>query len=297
MNSILYITFPLSAVLIIALAVGLGIFLTRKFHLGWRLWWIGAATFTLSQVFHIPFNGLLNNLIRNGSIPLPIMPLQETIALAVIYGLSAGVFESVARYLAYRFWAKEARSWPRGLLLGAGHGGIEAIFIALLIAYTFVQMAVLRNADLSTIVPAEQLALAEQQVAAYWATPWHLSLLGAVERLFTLPLHLALSVIVLQVFTRRQIRWLFLAILWHAFVDGFGAVYVPSVHGTLWAEAVLGVLALISIAIIFALRRSEPESEPEAVSPAPAGPALNAFSLPPVEETEENLDKSRFEQG
>lgn len=296
MNSILYVTFPLSALLIILLAVGLGIYLTRKFKLSWRLWWIGAATFTLSQVFHIPFNGYLNNLIGSGVIPLPLMPVQETIALAVIFGLSAGIFESVARYLAYRFWAKEARSWPRGLLLGAGHGGIEALFIALIIAYTFVQMVALREADLSAIFPPEQLQLAQQQVAGYWSTPWHLSLLGAVERLFTLPLHLALSVMVLQVFTRRQIRWLFFAILWHAFVDGFAAVYVPSIFGPLWAEAVLGVLALISIAIIFALRRPEPEPE-VAVVPSEAAASEQAdFSLPPVEETDENLDKSRYDQ-
>jgi uncharacterized membrane protein YhfC len=292
MDSILYITYPLNALLMLAMVFGLGLFLTRKFHLGWRLWWIGAATFTLSQVFHIPFNILLSSLINQGVIPLPLMPAQEALALAVIFGLSAGIFENVARYLTYRFWAKDARSWGRGLLLGAGHGGIEAIFIALYVLYIFIQMAALRNADLESVVPPGQLALAQQQMEAYWSNPWYLTLLGAVERLFTLPLHLALSVMVLQVFTRGQIRWLFLAILWHAFVDGLGAVYVPRTWGVLWSLPILGVLALISVAIIFALRGPEPgEEQAEPPPPAPAP----MFSLEPAEETAENLEKSRYE--
>src|SRR3990170_5701273 len=61
LNSILVYTYPLSAVLIFTLAIGVGLFLTRKFHLSWRLYWIGGAIFILSQVFHLPFNFLLLN--------------------------------------------------------------------------------------------------------------------------------------------------------------------------------------------------------------------------------------------
>ncbi|HLE14455.1 MAG TPA: hypothetical protein VI776_06890, partial [Anaerolineales bacterium] len=61
MNSILVYTYPLSAVLIFVLAIGVGLFLTHKFHLSWRLYWIGGAIFILSQVFHLPFNFLLLN--------------------------------------------------------------------------------------------------------------------------------------------------------------------------------------------------------------------------------------------
>lgn len=294
MESILYITFPLNGLLMIGLAVGLGVFLTRKFKLGWRLWWIGAATFTLSQVFHIPFNALLQSLIAQGTLPIPLMPLQETIALAVIFGLSAGIFESVARYLAYRFWAKEARTWRRGLVLGAGHGGIEAIFLGVYVIFFFTQMVALKNADLSTIFPADQLELAQQQVTGYWSTPWYLSLLGAVERLFTLILHLALSLMVMQVFTRGQIRWLFLAILWHAFVDGFAALFIPRVVGGLWSQPVLGLLALISLGIIFALRKPEPEVSEESGEREVSQTTID-FSLPPIEETPENIEKTRYE--
>ena len=71
MNSALYFTFPLSVIIIFGLAVGLGIFLTRKYNLRWRLYWIGAALFVVAQILHIPFNIILNQLFRNDVLPLP----------------------------------------------------------------------------------------------------------------------------------------------------------------------------------------------------------------------------------
>jgi uncharacterized membrane protein YhfC len=48
-----FIAHLLNGLLMILLPIGLGIYLTRKLSLGWRLWWIGAGTFVLSQVGHI----------------------------------------------------------------------------------------------------------------------------------------------------------------------------------------------------------------------------------------------------
>ncbi len=72
--AILYLTYPLSAVAIVTLALGLGVWITRKFQLDWRLYWIGGAIFILSQVFHIPFNVGLTILFRRGSYQYPQQP-------------------------------------------------------------------------------------------------------------------------------------------------------------------------------------------------------------------------------
>ncbi len=81
-----------------------------------------------SQVLHIPFNALVNPVFNQfGFIALP-LSLQNSI-LSVFLGLSAGLFEELSRYAMYRWWAKDARSWGKGLLAGAGHGGIEAILL------------------------------------------------------------------------------------------------------------------------------------------------------------------------
>lgn len=200
---LLLITHLLNGLLMVGLPVGLGFYLTRRFRLGWRLWWIGAATFILSQVGHLPFNWIFTRLFAMGTLPTP--PVEWRLLFnATFLGLSAGLFEELARAAVYRWWADDARSWRKGVLLGAGHGGIEAIVLGVLVLTTLVNMLILRGPDAARLVPPEQMALVQQQVGEYWSAPWGLTLLGAVERSFTLIVHIALSVLVLQAFTRRQ---------------------------------------------------------------------------------------------
>lgn len=286
--AILYLTYPLSAVAIVTLALGLGVWITRKFQLDWRLYWIGGAIFILSQVFHIPFNVGLTILFRRRILSVP-PTAWLTLFNAVILGLSAGLFEEFARYVVFRWWTKDARSWRKGLLLGAGHGGMEALIIGLLVLYTFIRMIALRGVDLSTIVLPNQLITAQEQITAYWSATWYQSLLPAVERLFTLVCQVSLAVIVLQAFTRRQIRWLWLAVLWHACLDA-SAVYSVSLWGIYITEGIVGICALVSLIIIFLLRQPEPVEIPIEKLPIPK------LTITPVEveETAEKLDNTRY---
>ena len=272
----------------VAMPVGLAIYLMRRWKLGGRIWWIGAATFILSQVGHIPFNWIVGKLLNQTGMAAW-NPTAQLIFNAIFLGLSAGIFEETARYLVLRYWAKEARSWRNGVLFGAGHGGAEAIILGVLVLYGFIQMVAIRNADLTKLFSASQLALAQQQVRSYWSMTWYDSMLGALERFFTIPCQIAMAVMVMQVFTRKQIRWLIMAIGYHAILDGssvLGSRYL-GVYGT---EAVICGFAILSLVLIFILRRPEPSEDTPPKPPAPV------VSLPvPVEETSENLEKTRYQ--
>lgn len=285
----LTVTYALNFLLMLALPLLLGWYLARRYGLAWRLYIVGAVTWVLSQVFHIPFNAGLTLAFRNGLLPSP--PEQWQLPFnAVVLGLSAGLFEESARYLVLRFSLKEARSWRKALMFGAGHGGVEAIVTGVLAGVSFINLVVIRqNPELLSTLPADQLALAQQQVAEYWSAPVYMSLLGAVERLFTLPVHLALAVLVMQVFLRGQIRWLFAAILWHTLTNAI-AVYVLGTHGALLTEAAVGVVALLSLGIIFALR--SPEPEPPSPPPGDDTPSPRPLDLKPSAET---LERSRYQ--
>ncbi|MEJ2262739.1 MAG: YhfC family glutamic-type intramembrane protease [Anaerolineales bacterium] len=288
----LYFTYPLAGLLIVALAFGLGVVITRKFGLSWRLYGVGAAVFICSQIFHIPFNyWLLQPFIRAEILPT-LSKTQSLLISACLLGLSAGLFEETARYLAYRWWAKDARSWARGLLLGAGHGGVEAILVGMLVLLTFVQMVALRGRDLSSLVPPDLVQLAEQQVNAYWSASWYDSLLALIERAFTLPVQIALSILVLQVFVRNQSRWLWTAIGWHTLVDGV-AVFSSQNWSVYFTEALIGLLCVLSIAIIYALRGADAEPA-KAEQSVPVKQPIPALRLPQIEETLENLDSTRY---
>jgi uncharacterized membrane protein YhfC len=155
-------------------------------------------------------------------------------------------------------------------------------------------MIAIKNADLSQLVPADQLALAQAQVDLYWSLPWYDTLLGAVERLFTLCFHLSASVLVLQCFTRRQIRWLFIAIAWHALLDAV-AVFSVSTWGPYLTEGLIGIAALVSIGIIFLLKDKHTDTEDADYQLKPQ--VYDADWLAGLPETEidpENLEETRY---
>ncbi len=294
--NILYITHALNGLLMIGIPIGLGIYLTRRFQLNWRLWWIGGATFILSQVGHLPFNSLLNTLFLNGILPMP-PQAYRLVVFSIIGGLSAGLWEEFARYFVYRWWIKDARRWKQGVLFGAGHGGMEAIILGVLVFYTYLQMVALKNADLNTVISPDQLDAVQKGLQQYWSLSWPFTLLGAVERAFTIPFHIASAVLVLQVFTRKQIRWLWIAVGLHAFTDAAISGYAAQKLGAYsWGpyaiEGLVGLTLLISIPIILALRDQDQASDGMETSP----PSPPEIMLPPpdIEETPENLDNSRF---
>jgi uncharacterized membrane protein YhfC len=116
-----------------------------------------------------------------------------------------------------------------------------------------------------------------------------MAMLGALERLFTIPCQIAMAVMVMQVFTRRNIGWLFAAIGYHALLDGvavIGQKYISSVS----LEGVIGIFAVLSVTIIFLLRQPEP-----VVVVPPVTPAFVVPVPEPVLETAENLEDTRYQ--
>jgi uncharacterized membrane protein YhfC len=248
----------------IGMPIVLGVWLARKTKAPWRLFGVGAVTFIGSQVVHIPLNYGLTALFK--AIWPSAQPQPWHIPFnAIVLGLTAGLCEEAARYVGYRWLVTKARHWRDALMLGAGHGGTEAIILGLLVGVAFVNMVVMRSMDLTRLgLTGQALAQAQQQIAAYWSAPWYMTLLGAVERLFALSVQVGLAVLVLQVFTRNDWRWLVVAIGYHLIVDAMAVVGVQSHWPALVIEAAVGVFALISLGVILGLRpRGEPLIPPE----------------------------------
>lgn len=252
----------LAAALMIALPICLALYLWRVQKQSWKLFSLGALAFISAQIIHLPVLFGLTFLFQQNVLPSP--PKEYALYFnAVVLGLLAGLFEEVARYLFYRFVIKEARSYPQALMFGTGHGGIEAIILGVIVAITLVQMLALQNVDLKTLpLSADQLALAQKQVAEYWSAPATLILLAPLERIFALTLHLGLSVVVLRGFTQKNIAYLFFAIFWHALINGVAVVSLNWV-GAYWTEAIIGGFAILNVIGLIWLRRSD------AATPAP----------------------------
>jgi uncharacterized membrane protein YhfC len=290
------ITRFLNGFLMIAMPIALGIYLVNKLHAGGKIWIIGAATFIISQVGHLPFNSYLLNPVL-GTIQQTCHGVSGSLIVALLLGLSAGIFEECARYGMFRWWLKDKQSWNTAVLAGAGHGGIEAIILGGIVMVVYLNMVALRNSDLSNLnLTPDQLEITRQQIQIYWSTPWYDTLFGAIERAFTIPFHIMASVVVLQVFTRRsgqqQIGWLGLAIVLHALMDA-SVVFIAGQWNGYVAEVVLGIMVIFEIIIIFALR--QPEPEPIATPAGEVVKTVPKYSPEPVEETKENLEKTRYQ--
>ncbi len=280
----IYLLYILNFLLMIAMPLGVALYLQRKRRPGWGLFGMGAVTFVVSQVFHIPFNVLIQN--KLAWLPTDLTVLNNLLLVAGFLGLSAGVFEEVARYITYRFWAVEARSWGKGLMLGAGHGGIEAILLGVLGLLGMFQLWAVYDTPYWHNLPDSQLLLLEQQVTAVFEAPWYFIFLGALERVFAICFHLAASLLVWQVFVRRQTRWLLAAIGWHALLDAL-AVFAVVTWGPYVTEAILGIFTVGSVGIIFWLRREEP-------APPQPEPLPDRLPIRPAEITSDMLDRSRY---
>lgn len=245
---------------IILLPILAWIYFSRRFNLSWKLILAGGLTFIASQVLHIPLLNVLTAMFKNGTLPTP--PQSWSLIFnAVLLGLLAGVFEETARLILFKYILKNARTWKEGVMVGLGHGGTEAVILGVLAALAFFRMLAYRNVDLSTIpsIPADQLALAKAQVAAYWSAPAFAALAGVIERVFAICLHVSLSAMVLYSLAAKKPLWYWVALLWHALVDGV-AVFLGGIHfNVLGQESFVGLMAILSLGILFALRPKFPK--------------------------------------
>ncbi len=260
MTTLLYC---LSIVLMISLPVVVAILLRRRFRTLWLMFVVGVLTFTVSQVFHIPFNNWLTDLgllPEGGSLAGP--PLWQT---ALILGLSAGVFEELVR--AGGFWLlKRYRRFEDGVMMGLGHGGIEAmVFGGVLTAASISELLFLQGVDLNTLgLSPERLAALSGQIELFAASPW-LAAAPLLERGLAMTAQVIFSLLVWRAFQRRNVLYLLAAIGYHAAIDGV-AVYVLMQTEKVWlVEAVFLVSILPGLVWLWRTWPRKADREPHPV--------------------------------
>jgi uncharacterized membrane protein YhfC len=261
-NVVLIVTFLLAGTFNVIFPLILGWWIIKRKGTSWKLFGVGVLTFIGSQIFHLPVVNGLTRAFSTGLLP-HVDPGFAPFFNAIVLGLLAGIFEETARWIGYKLLKKKGDSFGAALTLGAGHGGIEAIIIGASVLASLVSMLALQSSSeaLSALSP-NQAALARQQMQAYWATPWHMPLAGAVERIAALGLHIALSVMVWIAISFRKPLWFWLAVLYHAVVDGL-AVLGMSFGVNVWF--IETGLILISFGMLYVIIRTAKRMDQERV--------------------------------
>ncbi|HWQ14052.1 MAG TPA: YhfC family glutamic-type intramembrane protease [Roseiflexaceae bacterium] len=245
--------------------LALGLLARRRLGVGWRVFGYGALIFFLFQIVsRVPAVMALQAVLApqlQGSRPL-------LFGWLAALSISAGLFEEVGRYVGYRWLLRGEKTWATGVMYGLGHGGIESmLLVAGMALLSLANLVALSNMDLAALPLSEaQRAQLEAQLAAVRALPGWTPLLGAWERLWALPFHVAMSVVVLQVFRRGGLGWLWLAIGAHALLN-FAAVALPlalglqGIQALLLPEAIVAAAGVASLWAIFRLRALEASGE------------------------------------
>ena len=255
----------------IAYPLVLALIAHRRLQVSWKYFAFGLLIFLIFQVVtRVPIVAVL------GRVLAPQLKASTAFLYTwlAILALTAGLFEEIGRYIGYRwFMGKEEKTWNKAVMYGLGHGGLESILlVGGLSLLTLVNVVVLSSINLNAL-PTAQHAQVVQQINAINAEPAWLPLLGAWERLWTLPVQVAFSVIVLQVFRRGSILWLVLAIVAHAVFDFITVALVQllgagKVSTNLIVELVIAIVGLGAIWVVWALRDQtvvlgvEQESQP-----------------------------------
>jgi ABC-2 type transport system ATP-binding protein len=241
-------------VFVVAAPLILASWLGRRWRMGWGLFGVGALAFVASQVVHLPLNWALAKMgVLGRGVSLPVV--------AVVLGVSAGVCEECARWIALKKFRPDARSGPQAAMFGAGHGGVESILTGLVAAWSLYQVTAIERLGVERVVldPTTQQVV-RAQLAAFEALPGWMPLLAALERAMVIPFHVAASMLVARAVVERRASLVVAAIGFHALLDA-GTVWVGGTLGPMWAEAWVAAIVPISALVIRSSARALPNHD------------------------------------
>lgn len=229
----------------------LGIFLYKKERVSIKSFLVGVLCFTVTQILiRIPLLQLLQltdwykNLVNS-----------STFLATLILALSAGVFEEVGRFLSFRYILKNELEWKDGVAFGIGHGGIEAIqFGALTNVNNILVSLAINSGTFDSLVkglPTEMADMIKEQLTSVAPVTF---LAGGLERLFTIFIHIGLSLLVLYGVRNKKYIYLLYAILIHALINLVLSLLLEPL-GIWITEALIALIAAIFLVATLKAKR------------------------------------------
>lgn len=271
MQSSIIISWVITVAIQILFPLALAVWFARRYGVGGRVFLYGALVFFVTQMLiRTPLIQLVAPQVAPWVQSAPGGMTVYFLALAI----TAGLFESVGRWAGYRWLFPQARIeyiWKTGVAYGIGHAAIESILlVGVTSALSLVQALTITGMTpeaLQAALPAETMEAVLSARTQYLAMTGIEPIWGGVERLLTLPLHVAMSLVVLRVFTRGQVRWLWVAVGLHGLVDFIVPGLLNLWGQPIWlSELALAVVAALCVLYILRARRAEAPNEPAPIS-------------------------------
>lgn len=168
-------------------------------------------------------------------------------------GLAAGLFEEFGRFIAFKFWLKKNRSYQDGLSFGIGHAGIEVWLVTTLIGVNTIILAFLvKNGMFDSVAgKATSEEIASLMKGQITETPWWLYIVALFERIPAILLHISATLLVLYGVVTKEIKYVWYAVIYHAFLDFLPALYQAGIITDVWLiEGSILAYAIVAVYII-----------------------------------------------
>lgn len=224
----------------------------------WTAWLLGAAGFVIMQlVIRTPILSLLS--LSAGFVTFA---KEHYTMYALILAFTAGLFELVARYVIAKILQKK-QCFEKAVAVGLGHGGIEAIALIGLTYVNNILYSFMINTGIydTLITQTANMGVDTQSLLTVKSSLIETSpvmfLLAGYERILTMILHVAMTVLVFYfVKKKKDIVGILLCLLIHTLIDFVPAFLVGIMAANLayiitytflTVMAVLGIIILVVI--------------------------------------------------
>ena len=221
----------------IGIPIALAIVFRKKFKVSWAIFFIGMALFIVSLI-RIPLNNYVAGMLR-----YYFMGTNLILVSILFPSFTAALFEEGFRTLGIGLIIR-GKSYEKGLMYGAGHGGGGESML-------FIGVSLLANFIIYKLFPA--FPGADILKSQFQSVSWFMPLVGAGERVLTIIVQIALSVLVMHAFLYKKYYFIVYAFIAHIVID-FVAVYLNFRFGILWAEIGIIIFAAIALAVILLLK-------------------------------------------
>lgn len=237
-------------ILTLILPIVVIVYAVLKKKIQFKMVLVGAVAFIVSQLLvRVPILSMLST--QPGFQTF----MNHAIFGGIFLGVTAGLAEEVARYLGFRGMRKN-RTFLDGIAYGLGHGGIESIIlVGLSTVNNLIVALAINDGSIHTMFAGYDSSLINQMIEVLTTTDSMMFLLGGIERVMTMVIHIGLTLVVLQVFHKKQIKYLFYAILLHTLVNA--PIGFLNQFGILVTELYVAVCAAIALFYISQTARIE----------------------------------------
>jgi uncharacterized membrane protein YhfC len=201
---LLSIAISVALLVTIALPVAAGIWLNKKWLVPWRVITYGAVAYFIVQALMAFVSSGFASLVDNRTLALSDQVyLIVQLVISVVFAALLGV---LIRWAGMKFIKEPLVSLEAAYAIGLGYGGIESLIgVGLPLLMTFISMLSNTQIDPQTTTLAPEVV---SQLEALWQIQPFVPLAGSLERIAALVMHITVTVLIMQTFTRKNIAWL-----------------------------------------------------------------------------------------